>query len=287
MLQEKIVFIKARMRGDDYISDGISSYGYEILIPYKDHNLFLRLFREAWFRLHLPFKRLFFNGKIKKSHADVFVVMDSLVCSKLLKWIHKYHPESKIVLYYENRADKSTFSPKNIDRSYVKVFTYDVDDSKKYHMSLSHAVFLECYRLDLSQYHDKNIDILYLGRDKGRGDYLLGLEKEFNKLNLKTHFHICADRAMFSKKKNYYQPLMSYRSYLDLCKHSKAILNIMNDNQTSITQRDLECVFDNIKCIVNNKEIKNFDLYDPSRFFILGEDDLSKLPEFLNTPLKR
>ena len=54
--------------------------------------------------------------------------------------------------------------------------------------------------------------------------------------------------------------------------------------EAGVTQRDMESVFDGVKCITNNKNIRNFELYHPSRFFILGEDDLSDLKRFLDEP---
>ena len=76
---------------------------------------------------------------------------------------------------------------------------------------------------------------------------------------------------------------MTYKEYLELLKDSRAILNIMPEGQRSITQREMECVFDGIKCFTNNKAIKGFQLYHPSRFFILGEDDMCCIADFLNS----
>ena len=79
---------------------------------------------------------------------------------------------------------------------------------------------------------------------------------------------------------------MDYKEYIELLKRTKSHLNIVPDGQTSITQRELESVFDEVKCITNNRGILEFDLYDPSRYFVLGIDSISELSDFLNSEFK-
>lgn len=282
---EKIVFVRAALRGNDYVKDAIEASGYKYLIPYKDYNLFLRLCREVWFRLHLPFKSIWFNKELKKVDSEIFHFCDSLMCPQLFKWMHKHHPNSSLFLMYENRAKLSTFRIDSLDRSIVTPYSYDDDDCKEFNMKKCSVVFVDYFRV---KEKDKiEFDVVYVGRDKGRADYILALEKQLNDLGLKTYFHLCADRSMFSKKKDFYKPVMPYINYVEYVKKTRAILNIVTEGTKSFSQRDLECVFDDTKCITNNKEIKNFSMYDPSRYFILGEDDLSKLPAFLDSPFKK
>lgn len=71
---------------------------------------------------------------------------------------------------------------------------------------------------------------------------------------------------------------------MELLKRSKAALNVVREGQSSVTQRELETAFCEIKCITTNKAIKNFELYHPSRYFILGEDRIENLSEFMESP---
>ena len=75
--------------------------------------------------------------------------------------------------------------------------------------------------------------------------------------------------------------------YLELLKKSKAILNIVREGQTSITQREMEAAFDGVKCITTNKAVMEFGLYDSSRYFILGVNELNDLHSFLDEPFKQ
>lgn len=282
---DKICFIRCYKSEGDYISDGFKKLGYQIYIPYKDTNLFRRLIREFWFRLHLPGKKIFFNKKLLKVDSEVFVVSDPLMCKQFLYWLKDTHPNSRICLNYENRVNK-TFNPELVDSNVIEKWSYDKDDCEKYHMNFVHAALVESYMFDARENNNLEYDVLFLGRDKNRLGYLQDLENKLKEKNLKTYFYICADRSYLKFKNKKYKPLMSYTDYLELVKKSRAILNIMPDGQTSITQREIESAFYNIKCITNNKGVLTSDLYDKSRYFVLGVDDFENIDKFLKEPLK-
>lgn len=285
MNQTEICFVKTKKREGDYIFDGIEMLGYKIFIPYKDTNLLRRLIREAWFRLHLPFRTLFFNKRLKKIDAKVFVVADSLICKQFLYWLKKHHPTSRVCLNYENRV-ASTFNPDLVDSSLIEKFSYDEDDCKQYHMKYVHAVLVDAYGIDAREKSDDKYDVVFLGKDKNRLGKLNELKAKFSDLGLRSYFYICADRSFLEYKNKEYKPLMPYVDYLELLKVSKAHLNLMPEGQKSLTQRELETIFYNIKCVTNNKGILTSELYDKSRYFVLGVDNIEDLPQFLETPIK-
>lgn len=276
MNKNDIFYIRAKLKRD-YVYDGIKNDGYDICIPYRDHNLVMRALREMWFRLHLPFKKIWYNPQIKKIKAKTIVLNDPLITPDLLKWIRELYPDARIILDYENRA-YSTISPVEAKEYVTEMWSYALDDCEKYGMKYKTYAIRGLKPITETEY---KYDVTYVGRDKGRAGKILELEKQMNDMGIKTYFHICADRAYFSKQKPFYKPVLDYEEYLELFKSSKAILNIMPEGQRSVTQRDIEAVEYGIKCITNSKFIKETELYHPSRFFVLGDDALEKLPEFL------
>lgn len=280
MNKNDVCVIRAKLK-DDYVWNAIKGYGFKIYIPYKDKNILLRLMREVWFRLGLPKKDYWFNRELKTLKESNIIVYDPLVTPDLLTWLRRQYPYARIILSYENRAD-STINPTTVDKS-IEVWSYDHDDCKKYGMRFISPNFFDVYGFD-SRVYEKKWDVLYLGRDKGRLQQILSYEQLFREHNLRTHFHICADRAYLKYKNKIYKNVLTYKEYLELLKNSNSILNITRDGQSSITQREMEAVFFNIKCITTNKAIKNFELYDSSRYFILGVDDIKNLNQFLSCP---
>ena len=285
MSDKKLCIIKAKAKRD-YVFAGLQGLGNRMLIPYKDYNLLFRCMREAWFRLNLPGKQFWFNPQLTHLHEDSITIYDVLITPDFLKWICDLYPDTRITLNYTNRVSLSGIKPTDVMKKNLEYVSYDPDDCRQYGMKQTHPGYLAQYSFTADQKLPSEYDVIYLGRDKGRAELLLSYQKQFEALGLKTYFHICADRAFLRYKKPFYKKEIPYSDYVELLKKTKAHLNLVQEGQTSITQRDLESVFDEVKCITNNKGIRDFELYDSSRFFVLGEDSLDSLPAFLEIPFK-
>lgn len=130
-------------------------------------------------------------------------------------------------------------------------------------------------------------DVFFVGKDKGRGEWLVELENKMRDLGIKTKFIITAD-GLFSKRKPFYQEPISYSEVTDYLAESRAVLNVVMENQHGITVRDTEALFFGIKLITTNKHIKDWDMYDTNNVYVLGDDmDLSAFKEFLNLPVHK
>ena len=278
MNKNEICFIRAKHK-DDYVFDGIKKSGYDIFIPYKDYNLILRCLRELWFSVGLP-KELWFNPVVKKlKNKKLIIVKDPLIIPEFLAWVKDNNPEARVLLSYDNRVQRS-LNPDSIDRNKIELWSYDQDDCEKYNLKNKGTGYLDIYSIE--DKNPKKIDVLYLGRDKGRLNYLLDLQKQLENMGLKTYFHICADRSYLKYKNKNYKKEIPYSEYLLMLSESKAILNIVPDGQTSVTQREMEAIFHNRKCITNNIGLVKCDFYDSNRYFILGKDDMKDLPLFIS-----
>ncbi len=280
---KEVCFIRASLK-NDYVVNGMKEGGYTHYIPYKDYNLIFRVLREIWFKLGLP-QEFWYNPKVKEITQPNIVIYDPLITPDFVSYVVKNHPDKKVYLSYENRASNPvTPSPDSIREENVIKCSYDVDDCEKYHMHCIQGGFEEKYRI--REKKETLYDVVYVGRDKGRGDSLLEMEKKLKAMGLRTYIHICADRRFISKHKSYYKPLLDYTEYVELMAHSRSIINIVPEGQKALTLRDLEVVFNGVKGITNSTWIKNFELYDPSRYFILGERPLEELPAFLDEEFK-
>ena len=278
-MDKNICYIRAKLK-KDYSFDGIKRAGYKIIIPYKDYNLFMRVMREAWFRLKLPGRHLWYNPEVKKLKESILILEDPLITMDFLQYLRKRYPEARIIFKYDNRVS-AALSPDLIRPIVSELWSYDPDDCKNYGLRFTGNSYYEFYRIKqdpVTQY-----DVLYVGRDKGRLEKLLETEANLKAQGLTTNFYICADRSFLTWRKKIYKPVLPYEDYLELMKKSKAILNIAPEGQRSITLRELEAAFDSIKCITNNKGILDFPLYDPSRYYLL-DNNYDGIKEFLSVP---
>ena len=282
MNKNEICFITARLKSDNMF-DGLKKSNYDVLTPYKDINIFVRLVREFVFRLRLPFKKAFYNKKAILPDKKFIIVLDPLITKDYLLWLQKNNPNAKIILQYVNRED-TTIRAKDVPEG-IELWSYDKIDCETYNMKYYGPGYLSGYVFDGTKC-EKEYDVVFVGRDKGRLKQILDIEKKMNDLGLRTFFYICADRWHLKFKNRHYKRLMSYDDYLDHVMKSKAILNVTRNDQEAITLRELECVFGSVKCVTTNNFIKKFDLYDSTRFFVL-HDNYDELVGFLNEPIKK
>lgn len=276
-LTDKVCFIRAKLK-NDYVYDGIVDAGYEINTPYIGNALIPRVMREIWFRCNLPHKDIWFNKKSLLPSERIIIVRDPLITQDYLKWLREKKPDAVIIVEYENRAS-NTLNPDQAKQYVNEMWSYDMQDCNDYGLRYKHFSFADKGYNSIKG--PVEYDILFVGRDKGRADKLFELQKSFESLGLKVLMYICADRKFLRFKKKYYRKLLNYDEYLNIAGKSRAILNIMPEGQRSITQRDLEAVVYNLKEITNNCGIRDFEYYDPDRFFVIGEDDLNKLADFV------
>jgi hypothetical protein len=279
--KKKICFIRAKQK-EDYVFDGIKNMGYKIFIPYKDVNIFMRCLRELWFRMKLPHREIWINSNIKNIDASYIIVKDPLIVPEFIKYLRQVFPYKFIILDYDNRVKKS-INPESIKEYVDAVWHYDEDDCNKYGLSYKGHAYLDIYQTKEKFW--LKYDVFYVGRDKGRLDQIVEIEEKLKECGLKTYFHICANREFLTWTNKRYEHFLPYEKYLKILKESKAVLNIVPTGQRSITQREMETVFDGIKCITNNTGIKKFALYDETRYFILN-DNYKDILKFLNTPFR-
>ncbi len=249
------------------------------LLPYKDKNLVERVLREIWFRLKLP-NDFWYNKKILRFLPHEIIVYDPLITVPFLKWLSENQHNSTISYCYNNLVGKAkNLHPDQVPKNVLRI-TYDPGDSIKYGMTLKTGH--EFPRSFIKEKLPIEYDVIYVGADKGRGDYLCELEKKMNDLGLRTKFIITKDGRL-SKRKKYYSKPIPYSEVIEMDRRTKAIINITLPGQMGLTKRDFESVFLKCKLITNNIKIKESDIYNPNNVFILGEDDFSTLKSFIES----
>ena len=266
------------MAASGYARTTIEENGIRVFSPYHGDNLPLRIFREICFRLPVLPKVIWYNKSILSRKIDFLNLYDANITRHYLKWIKKHFPESQINFIYNNMVGKArNISPENIPHN-IRIWTYDDHDSRKYSIRLYKNYWV---REMPEKKKEPEFDIFFIGKDKGRGEYLLALEKKLKELGLTTKFIITKDGRL-SKNKEYYQRSIPYEQVLDYDTRCRAILNVTMEDQEGVTMRDMESAAIGVKLITTNTYIVNKDLYNSSNVFILGVDDFDTLPDFLD-----
>lgn len=263
-----------------------SKDGYEIKTPYIGNALIPRIFREIHFRLNLPFKSIWYNRE-NIIDKKFFYIFQGLITPDYIKWLKRKNPNSKIFIYYGDKVNKAN-DPEKFDDSLCEKWTSDKYDAEKYNMhilkSKGEISYFHCCKVIKTE---PEFDIFFIGRDKGRLKNLMNLKKVFEDLGLKTFFYIAPARRFLFKPKMIYKPLISYEKNLEFLGKTRAILFLSQGAQSGITMRVIESLWFEIKLITDNKDLMNYDFYRPNNIFILGVDDIQRLPEFLNAPYEK
>lgn len=243
---------------------------------------------------NFSFLSTFCIGSIKKSIKDfsTIIVFDSEATVPILKWIqNNSNRDTRLILYYRNSiaSQRKSINPKNLTKFRYELWTYNLHDSKKYHMKYNKQV------LDLSVYNRVTAnnsdlispiyDVVFLGYSKDREKILRKLYFELDKEGLNCYFYI-PDIIDFPGNKCVDGKALSYDSYLKIVAQSKAVIDIVVKNNYGLTLRPLESIIFEKKLITNYRAITEYDFYSKNNVMIFDESGMENIKEFLNSDYK-
>lgn len=214
---------------------------------------------------------------------DRIIVFDYNATPQMLRRIRKRRPDVELLLWVWNTA------PDNIEdfKKYSKVYCFDSSSCKKWNLLYNSQFYFFPNKeiLDMQSNEEIIHDIYFIGADKGRLKILERLAGTLSELNLKYEFEVLSDKK--NKRAPYIKILDKPKDYIDIIRkisRTRCILEIVKKEQDGISLRVLEALFLNKKLITNNKKIMGYDFYKKENIFVLGEDRMDNLKEFLNSP---
>lgn len=260
----------------------IEELGYTVLDPYMLNKFPLRMIRELWFRLKLPFMYLLYNKKTI-SQGKTIIVYESLITEAYMRWLYKKSSNCRVILLYTNKVGRH-IKPDQIEDEWCEKWTSDKDDAEKYNMHLlMGGGYFPQWRVTKAY---PEFDVFYIGRDKKRLDQLRDIEIDLQRHGASTMFYITWARGWQKKNDGVHKPFLPYEDVLKYLGRCRAILHLMDGAQNGITLRIQESLIHRIKLITDDVNIMNYSFYDQNNIFILGIDDLNKLRAFLDSPYK-
>jgi hypothetical protein len=176
---------------------------------------------------------------------------------------------------------------RGLRRAVIHTSTFDPDDAQRLGFQLRDQVYCQSTEPTDPGAGPANMDVCFVGADKGRLAELTRWQQRLASAGLRTQFHVVRD-----KRQSYdaaglaattEQPL-SYTEYLALAGRASALLELLQARQSGPTLRGLEAAFLDKKLITNNLAMRHSPLYRPDRVFLIGEDDPQGLPDFLRRP---
>lgn len=269
-----------------------------ITYPYVKHSRgksFLRSIEAylLWWLPHSWFLDADYLAKLRAIQPDDAVLFFSMENRKTLQIIRKLVSARKQSAWFWDPIRSYRKSPLSrfvykqwLKHSGLQARTFDPRDAREFDIGLIEQVFR----------HDppaggtpdaKDIDMYFIGTDKGRMDELMRWKELFERDGRRTHFHIVGDRRkVYSPERRALvtDAWIPYAANIALARRAKVILELLQGTQSGPTMRAIEALFFGSKLITNNLSIVECEFYDPSRVFVIGRDRTENLKEFLDTP---
>ena len=274
-------YVIIRSVNDDTFGNIMAERGYHCFVFFRNQrNFIMKNFRRIWHKLNFPFKAIWYDKAVLKCDAKKIVIFDALCTVDYVKWLKKHKPDADIVFWYWNIITHA-IDPRSIPEGLCRKWSFARIDCVTYNMRFNPLPYYYEIQFPTAQ---KEYDIVFVGRDKGRLPVLLQLEEQFESMGLTTNF-VIAPTYSYNKNPAYSKPV-SYMESVKLGTKARAILDYIEIDQSGQSLRVLEALFLHEKIITNSKLIFDYDFYCPENIFVLGHDDINMLPKFLSTPYK-
>lgn len=254
----------------------------KIKLIYNTNGKWNRIFRKILFSIHFPITHFFYTDwKRDADEADIIILFDTGNAKYILSYLKKHFPKATIILWYWNSVSNSV-NPQKIAKKDIETWSFDPADCQKYKMFYNNQFFIMENKpvLNFTKY---NRDVFYIGVDKNRGKLLSDLKKIFDEQNISYFFNLVQYKNASNKSEIPYQPSLNYKEVLNYISGSKAIIDLVVEEQTGLTLRPVEALFLRKKLITNMQNIIHYDLYNPQNIFILGYDSIGDLRNFIDS----
>ena len=233
------------------------------------------------------------DWKQKIKEYDTVILIDEVRGGDVFEYILENNPSCNLCAFYDSPVQVGSPKEPSLYKNLpVRFITCDRKIAKTYNIFFI-PYFYIFSPFDFTEFRSlacKPIehDVFFIGEDKGdRKQRIEEIKSVLDKARLTHDLRLVPQnrhkKSLFGKK-NEQQAYMSYSEVIEHVQRSKAVLEIISDGQTGITQRPYEALFFKKKLITTSPEVKNYDFYCEKNIFVLGERDLQELPQFLNTP---
>lgn len=282
-----VLYIKDQFH--DYIMGGLKNNSKirTIQIEYQNISFLIRIVRKILNICNLS--QLFPSFFFKKNFLEKLLIVgkeDNLFIQgvadvKVLKILTRIVPKeiekhlwlwNPLIKEYKNKDTRRiTNVIKKLKSFQYIIETFDKEDAKNYDINLRSQFYR--YPSNVKTKTVEVFDFYFLGYLKDRKDEILKIKNQLCSLGYKVIFILIK-----SKKEE-----ITYINNINNIAKSKCIVDILQKEQSGMSIRPLEAAFFNKKLITNNISIIDDDIYHSENVFVLGVDNISSLPQFMQT----
>lgn len=262
--------------------------GYHVYQTYKNLPLVKRMVRKMCMKLHITRGMEVWLNDWKDSldHYDTVIIFANVLFKPLFYWLKKNRPQLRLICWYWDPFSdcKLRFGKEEG----IELWSFDDDDCKLHHLNYSKTFFTP-RKMDKSSDEQKIIyDAFFVGEDKGRYDKLVKLRDYLQSLGMNTKFIIVRDHKLFVenrgfRRRQYDQPIPEEEA-TNYIMQSRVLVDLYQRGQTGLSQRAVEALLNKKKLITDNENIRKYDFYRESNIFVLNQNNMHEIENFLKKP---
>lgn len=259
---------------------------YDIYVPYISYSTF---FSHEYIRKHRKYNFVKIGKKTEwMHHLDEYnkvIIFEGAYSNEIGRILKKKKFEEGVFFVYWNYTDRAPYKQWdmiNAIEKYIKIYSFNRTDCEKYNMYFN-PVFYEPYSLNLTA--DVQYDIMFSGMIKhNRVDLLETTLRYIHAEDYKTLIDVWDTERGKTEYFEIGNKTTPYMDYLRMIEKSRCMLDLKDFIEDALSLRVLEAMFYHKKIITNSPYIKKEAFYHKNNIFILGEDHIDELKEFVFSP---
>ena len=268
----------------EFVLSGLKSRSDILLVPLNQHsNVLQKVARKYGSTIPLPIGFVLgsqLQNTIKHLLPGDAVIIAEYTDPALILAISRIIPEgvSRYVWLWNHKGNKKNFvdNLQTIHKCQFQVATYDELDAEKFGFGW-HTQFFNVkpfQQVASLQNNSFLYDFFFVGYAKNRVE-------EIQRIHSMLSSYACLFVTIRTTSE--YIP---YTRYMEMAMQSRCIVEIVHTGDPSCTLRPLEAMAIRRKLLTNNPTVRNYTFYQPQNIFILGQDNLNNLSDFLHSPFE-
>lgn len=262
----------------DFISDDA-----KVMEMFEMTSAVRKLEVELCLKTHVRIPKHLFNQRLIGMDTEVIIVFDGHARPEFLRWLADKNPGKRLIFWCWNAVSEieKNLKLKHIPDVYEK-WSYSELDCKKYGMM--HNTTFYWNKFSKKQEREKEIDLYFIGKDKGRYQKIKELETELATCGVRCLFQIIPTHML--KMKKGLCSRIPYEKVLENLSKTKGILDMKITPDAGPSLRPIEAVFYGKKLVTDNEEVRKMKFYDASNILILNRGGYCPLEikKFLDIP---
>ncbi|UFH33817.1 lipopolysaccharide core biosynthesis protein rfaS [Chryseobacterium sp. C-71] len=300
-MKKKLLFIAPDYYGfDEVILYGLNEYSdYEITMALSVSTK-RYIYRNFGERLKNFFSKTFLNKNLKKTQKrrkfiseinthdlyDIILVNRPDILDAEIYNLLNNKGGKKIVVLWDS-LEKIQGQKESLKHYDIK-YSFDAENCKEFGLKKINNFYFN------EKLYNNNpmFDVIFLGTFDKRFNDLLRITQALKKDNINIHSFIYHHRDFiikdeFQENITKLEKIIPFKESYKINEKGNFFLDLAHENQSGLSFRPFEAIGCRRKLITTNKNIKNYDFYDPENIFVIENIDDINIPlEFFTTPYK-